>query len=361
MRKRTQHYSGIGGQAVLEGVMMKNKKMYAVAVRRPDREIEVQVDEYHGILEHSVISKVPFLRGIFVFLDSLILGFRALGYSSSFYEDEDEEPTKFDKKMDRATRGNGETVMQVVTMIIAFALAAFLFVLVPYFFAELLAKYLRSPSVLALAEGILRLVIFLVYIWAITAMKDIHRLYQYHGAEHKCINCIESGKPLTVENARESSRFHKRCGTSFLLLVLLVSIILFFFIRVDSRVLRLALRFVLIPVIAGISYELIRLAGRSDNLFVRIFSAPGLWLQRLTTKEPDDDMLEVAIASVEAIFDWKRYLRREFGWTEETEDMPAAADAAEMSGLNASAGAPAAAAVPAGREKPDGTAGRTVE
>ncbi|MDY6334817.1 MAG: DUF1385 domain-containing protein, partial [Lachnospiraceae bacterium] len=187
MRKRTQHYSGIGGQAVLEGVMMKNKKMYAVAVRRPDREIEVQVDEYHGILEHSVISKVPFLRGIFVFLDSLILGFRALGYSSSFYEDEDEEPTKFDKKMDRATRGNGETVMQVVTMIIAFSLAAFLFVLVPYFFAELLAKYLRSPSVLALAEGILRLVIFLVYIWAITAMKDIHRLYQYHGAEHKCI------------------------------------------------------------------------------------------------------------------------------------------------------------------------------
>lgn len=315
--RRVQHYSGIGGQAVLEGVMMKNRQMYAVAVRRPDRNIEVQVDEYHGVLENSILTKIPFFRGIFAFIDSCVLAYRSLGYSSSFYEDEEQEPTKFDRAMDKISGGNGEKVCQTVTIILSFVLAVGLFVLIPYFAAELLSKYLRSESVLPLIEGLLRLVIFLVYIWAITAMKDIHRLYQYHGAEHKCINCVESGKPLTVRNARESSRFHRRCGTSFLLLVMLVSIVLFFFIRVDSRVLRLALRFVLIPVIAGISYEFIRLAGRSDNLFVRVLSAPGLWLQRLTTKEPDDEMLEVAIASVEAVFDWKRYLRKDFGMTDD--------------------------------------------
>ena len=175
---------------------------------------------------------------------------------------------------------------------------------------------IRNDAFMALMEGLIRLSIFLIYIIAISLMKDIRRLYQYHGAEHKCINCIERGKPLTVHFVRDSSRFHKRCGTSFIILVMLVSVILFFFIRVESPVLRVLLRIALIPVISGISYELIRLAGRSSNPIVQIISAPGLWMQRITTREPDDSMIEVAIASVEAVFDWKAYLMENFDYQE---------------------------------------------
>ncbi|MCI2049198.1 MAG: DUF1385 domain-containing protein [Lachnospiraceae bacterium] len=319
-KKSRQHYSGIGGQAVLEGVMMKNRNMYAVAVRKPDQDIEVEIDEYHSIAEHTILEKIPFVRGIFVFIDSLVLGLRSLNFSSQFYEDEDAEPTKLDKALDRISGGNGEKILMAFTMVISFLLAIALFVVVPYYAADRLSSYVRNTSLMAIIEGVIRLVIFLLYLWAITAMKDIRRLYQYHGAEHKCINCVERGRMLTVENVRRSKRFHKRCGTSFLLFVILVSIVLFFFIRVESRPMRLLLRILLIPVIAGISYEFIRLAGRSDNAVVRILSAPGLWLQHLTTKEPDDDMIEVAIASVEAIFDWRKYLRNEFGYSEEELD-----------------------------------------
>lgn len=316
-RKKRQHYSGIGGQAVLEGVMMKHGNMYAVAVRKPDHQIETELDEYHGVLEGSPLRKIPFLRGILVFIDSLVLGMRTLNDSSSFYEDETGEPTKFDRAMDRIFHGNGEKVLQGFIMALGFLLAIALFVVMPLFVAEYLASWVRNESLLALIEGGIRLVVFLLYIWAITAMKDIKRLYQYHGAEHKCINCIEHGKPLTVSNVRESSRFHKRCGSSFLVLVVLVSIVLFFFIRVDSRVVRLMLRILLIPVVAGISYEIISLAGRTDNILVRILSAPGIGVQHLTTKEPDDEMIEVGIASVDAVFDWRTYLEKEFGLTEE--------------------------------------------
>ncbi len=320
MAKKKQHYSGIGGQAVLEGVMMRNRKMYAVAVRRPDKKIEVEVDEYHGVLEKTILPRIPFIRGIFVFLDSLILGTRSLNYSSTFYEDEDSEPSKLDRVLDRVSRGNGEKVMQTVSMIIGFLIAIVLFVLVPYFAAEWMATYVRNDSVLALFEGLIRLMVFLAYLIGISMMKDIRRLYQYHGAEHKCINCIESGKPLTVKNVRESRRFHRRCGTSFLFIVVIVSILLFFFIRVDSRVLRLALRIILVPVIAGISYEIIYFAGHSGSIAAKILSAPGLGLQRITTKEPDDGMIEVGIASVEAVYNWRRYLREEFGWTDQEID-----------------------------------------
>ena len=323
MNKNRQHYSGIGGQAVLEGVMMKNSNMYAVSVRKPDHEIETEVDEYHGVLENTIWTRIPFVRGIFVFIDSLVLGMKSLNYSTQFYEDENEEPSKFDKALDRISGGRGDKIIEVITMIIAFALALLLFVALPLFVTDKLKIWIRNASLIAIIEGALRLVIFLVYIAAITAMKDIHRLYQYHGAEHKCINCLEHGKVLTVKNAKRSSRFHKRCGSSFLLIVVLVSIVLFFFIRVDSNVLRLLLRIVLIPVIAGISYEIIRIAGRSDNPVISAISAPGLWLQRLTTKEPDEEMLEVAIASVEAVFDWKKYLKDDFGYSDEDikEDM----------------------------------------
>ena len=186
--------------------------------------------------------------------------------------------------------------------------------LVPFLISDLMGKYIRNASVVALLEGILRILIFVGYILAISLMKDIRRLYMYHGAEHKCINCIERGRPLTVKDVMRSSRQHKRCGTSFLLFVVLVSVIVFFFIRVDNLALKLVLRLLLVPVIAGISYEIIRLAGRSDNVIIRIVSEPGMWMQRLTTKEPDEEMVKVAIASVEAVFDWKAYLSETFGY-----------------------------------------------
>ncbi len=313
-KKKTTHYSGIGGQAVLEGVMMKNKDDYAVAIRKPNGEIEVEVDVYRGIMHDSALKKIPFIRGIFNFLDSMILGMRTINYSASFYEDEEAEETKLDKVLNKVSGGRAEKILMGVTTMVSIALAIAVFMLLPYFLSTLLVQYIRNDSLLAIIEGIMRILIFVVYIVVISLMKDIHRLYQYHGAEHKCINCVENGRPLTIHNVMRSSRIHKRCGTSFMFLVVFVSIILFFFIRVQNPALRVVLRIALVPVIAGISYEIIRLAGRSDNIFVRIISAPGMWLQRLTTKEPDREMAEVAIRSVEAVFDWKSYLKDEFGY-----------------------------------------------
>lgn len=312
-RKRKRVNSNIGGQAVLEGVMMKNKELYAVAVRKPDGEIEIDTEEYHGILHGSPVTKIPFVRGVFNFLDSLILGMRTLDYSASFYEDEDAKETSLDKTLGDKSK----KTFSVLTILLSFALAIGIFMVLPFFLSTLLEKYVRNASLLAVFEGLIRLLIFLIYIVAITAMKDIKRLYQYHGAEHKCINCIERGHNLNVHNVMRSSRFHKRCGTSFLLFVMIVSIILFMFITVSNPVLKVLIRILLIPVIAGISYEIIRLAGRSDNIFVKIFSAPGLLLQRLTTKEPDEQMIEVAIKSVEAVFDWRAFLKENFGFEDD--------------------------------------------
>ena len=313
-KKKTTHYSGIGGQAVLEGVMMKNKDDYAVAIRKPNGEIEVEVDVYRGILHDSALKKIPFIRGIFNFLDSMILGMKTINYSASFYEDEEAEETKLDKALNKVSGGRAEKILMGVTTVASIALAIAVFMLLPYFLSTLLVQYIRNDSLLAIIEGIIRILIFVIYIVAISLMKDIHRLYQYHGAEHKCINCVENGRPLTIHNVMRSSRIHKRCGTSFMFLVVFVSIIRFFFIRVQNPALRVVLRIALVPVIAGISYEIIRLAGRSDNIFVKIISAPGMWLQKLTTKEPDREMAEVAIRSVEAVFDWKSYLKDEFGY-----------------------------------------------
>ena len=313
-KKKTTHYSGIGGQAVLEGVMMKNKDDYAVAIRKPNGEIEVEVDVYRGILHDSALKKIPFIRGIFNFLDSMILGMKTINYSASFYEDEEAEETKLDKALNKVSGGRAEKILMGVTTVASIVIAIAVFMLLPYFLSTLLVQYIRNDSLLAIIEGIIRILIFVIYIVAISLMKDIHRLYQYHGAEHKCINCVENGRPLTIHNVMRSSRIHTRCGTSFMFLVVFVSIILFFFIRVQNPALRVVLRIALVPVIAGISYEIIRLAGRSDNIFVKIISAPGMWLQKLTTKEPDREMAEVAIRSVEAVFDWKSYLKDEFGY-----------------------------------------------
>ena len=314
MARRKSRYSGIGGQAVLEGVMMKNKEKYAVAVRKPDGEIEVEVETYQGLAHGSKFKELPFIRGIFNFLDSLILGTRALNYSASFYEEEEGKETKFDKAMDKMSGGNGEKLLSGIVTVISVILAVGIFIVLPYFISSLFESFIRNRSLMAIIEGVIRIALFLLYVWGISAMKDIRRLYQYHGAEHKCINCIEKGRPLTVHNVMRSSRLHKRCGTSFIFFVMLVSIVLFFFIQVDNVAEKVILRILLMPVVAGISYEIIRLAGRTDNVFIKILSAPGMWIQRMTTREPDESMAEVAIASVEAVFDWKKYLQDTFGY-----------------------------------------------
>lgn len=294
-------YSGIGGQAVMEGVMMKNKDHYAVAVRKADQEIVVENFEYTGVIRNTRIKNMPIIRGIFNFIESLVLGMRALTFSASFFDEEEEKKSPKDDKK--------EDFLMGVTVAVSIVLAIGIFMILPYGISLLFRRVITSSWLIALLEGVLRLLIFVGYVAGISLMSDIKRVYMYHGAEHKCINCIEHGMDLNVENVRKSSRLHKRCGTSFLLIVMIISIVFFMFIRVDSGVLRLVLRLLLIPVIAGVSYEFIRLAGRSDNCLVNIFSKPGLLLQKITTKEPDDDMIEVAISSVEAVFDWKVYVQ----------------------------------------------------
>ncbi len=303
-------YSGIGGQAVMEGVMMKSNDHYAVAVRKPDGEIEIKKEKVDGAFGSSTVRKIPIVRGVVAFFESLILGMRTLTYSASFFEDEEEKkPVTEEEKKKQARKEKGE---MAGTIMLSVVIAVAVFVMLPYGLSILLEKLTTEHWIIALAEGILRLVIFVAYILAISKMDEINRTFMYHGAEHKCINCIESGLELNVDNVRKSSRKHKRCGTSFLLYVLVLTILLFMFIDVDNRLLQMGLRLLLIPVIAGISYEFIRLAGRNDNWFINVLSQPGLLLQRLTTKEPDDAMIEVGIASVEAVFDWKAYVAENF-------------------------------------------------
>ncbi len=316
-KKKKSCYSGIGGQAVMEGIMMRNKDRYAVAVRKPDKNIELHVASCEQ--SESWTRKMPFVRGIFNFVDSLTLGMQTLTFSASFYE-EDEEETGFDRFMGKIFGAKAEKAIMVMTTAIAIVIAVAIFMILPYFVAAFLEKYLSNPSLIAIIEGVLRVIIFVAYVMLISLMKDIRRVFMYHGAEHKCINCIEKGKPLNVRNVMRSSRFHRRCGTSFLLIVMVISIICFFFIRVDNMALKLVLRIALIPVIAGISYEVLRLAGKYDNWFIRLISAPGMWLQRITTKEPERDMVEVAIKAVEAVFDWKEYLKENFDYVPEEEE-----------------------------------------
>lgn len=299
-------YSGIGGQAVMEGVMMKNKKNYAVAVRTPEQKIVVETAEYEGIVKNEKIRKIPFVRGVINFIESLVLGMKTLTFSASFFEEDTEAPDQETKK--RREEKTEEGAAMGATVAIAVIMAVGIFMILPYYLSLLFGHFTDSHWVIALAEGIIRLVIFLLYVSGISLVPDIKRVYMYHGAEHKCINCIEHGMDLSVENVKKSSRLHKRCGTSFLFLVIIISIIFFMFIQVDSRILRLVLRLVLVPVIAGISYEFIRLAGQSDNWLVNLISFPGLCIQKITTKEPTEDMIEVGIASVEAVFDWKSYV-----------------------------------------------------
>lgn len=300
-------YAKIGGQAVMEGVMMRNGNDYAVAVRKPDQEIEVKKDVYEGIVSRLKWRKIPILRGVGAFIDSLVLGMSTLTYSASFYEEEGETHTP--------TGPEGESlkdkVIMGLTVALSIVLALVIFMALPFLASELFSRFTESNLILSFIEGVIRIILFLAYIVLISKMEDIQRVFMYHGAEHKTINCIEHGEELTVENAMKYSRLHKRCGTSFLLIVVLLCVIvhmLFFtLVPVEGMIPKLVIRLLLVPVIAGIAYELLQWTGRHESKLVDALSKPGFWMQKLTTREPDADMLEVAIASIEAIYDWRSF------------------------------------------------------
>lgn len=295
-------FSGIGGQAVMEGVMMRNGKDYAIAVRLNDGSIHVDKKKTKG--QDGIWYRIPIIRGICNFISSLVIGMSTLMDSAAYFEEENPKNLTEEEKKKKEKR---DKVEMTGTVIFSVVLALVIFLLIPYYFSRIVGRWVDSKTLMAFLEGVLRIVIFVIYIKAISCMEDIRRVFMYHGAEHKCINCIEHGLPLTVENVRKSSRQHKRCGTSFLLFVLIISMVVFMFIRFDTAWMQLLCRLLLVPLIAGVSYEFIRLAGRSENAIVQFFSKPGLWLQNLTTSEPDDAMIEVGMASVEAVFDWKTF------------------------------------------------------
>jgi Predicted metal-dependent enzyme len=305
--------SNVGGQAVMEGVMMRNGDKYAIAVRTPEKKIEVKIEECKSIIKNKKLKKMPLVRGVLNFIDSMVIGMKALTFSASFFEEEDtKESSKPKKELTEEQKQKKDKIITSITIFFSIIMAIGIFMLLPYFLSSLLRKITSSAIIIALVEGALRIIIFMGYMILISLMEDIQRVYMYHGAEHKCINCIENGFPLNIENVKKSSKHHKRCGTSFLLFVIVLSVILFMFIRIDSPLLRVFVRILLVPVIAGISYEIIRFAGRSENKIVDLISKPGMLLQHLTVKEPEEDMIEVAIVSVEAIFDWKQYQKENF-------------------------------------------------
>lgn len=311
--------SGIGGQAVMEGVMMKNGDMYAVAVRLPNGEITVKKEEYKGIVKGKKFLNLPFVRGVFNFIDSMILGMKTLTYSADLAMEEEKAgvdckkaesgETEAEKKNEKKESDN--SLMMTLTVVLALALAVGLFMVLPVLLAGLLRRFITGSFLITLIEGLIRIGIFLLYVVLISKMEDIQRVFMYHGAEHKCINCIEHGLELNVENVKASSRLHKRCGTSFLLIVMVVSVLVTMFVRIETVWLRVLSRIILLPVIAGVSYEVLKLAGRSESPIITAISKPGLAMQKLTTREPDEQMIEVAMQSVEAVFDWRAFISGE--------------------------------------------------
>lgn len=307
--------SNIGGQAVLEGIMMKHGNEYSVAVRKPDGEICVTKNTYRSITgKLEGLTRIPFVRGMSNFVDSMVLGIKTLTYSASFYDEEEEKELT---EEETAKKEKKEKWMMGGAVAFSIVAAVAIFMVLPYILSSLLKPLIPSYQIRTVIEGFVRITIFVLYVLLISRMEDIQRTFMYHGAEHKCINCIEHGLPLTVENVRISSRQHKRCGTSFLFFVLAISIFLLMIVQVESPLMRVVVRIALLPVIAGISYEVLKLAGRSDNAVINFFSKPGLAIQKITTKEPDDSMIEVAIQAVEAVFDWRTYEAENFHVGEE--------------------------------------------
>lgn len=336
--------SGIGGMAVIEGVMMRNKDEYAIAVRKPNNEIAVEKKTQNNFSDKVKLFKLPIFRGMLAFVDSMVIGVKVLNYAASFFEEEEEiEETKkkknatkdknkknakqvnkkgsstqkknskanhVDKELSatKETSDQMNTLLMVAAVMISLVFSIAFFMVLPLLISNLFSKIIDSDFWLSLLEAVLRVTMFIGYILAISQMPDIKRVFMYHGAEHKTINCLENGFELTVENVRWQSKEHKRCGTSFMLLVMLISAVFFMVIRPDTLLLRIVSRILLVPVIAGLSYEFIRLAGKSESKIMNILSKPGMWMQGLSTKEPEDAMIEVAIQSVEAVFDWRGFL-----------------------------------------------------
>ena len=321
--------SNIGGQAVMEGIMMRHKDKYSIAVRRPDQEIELKVEDYKCIFGNHAFLKKPIIRGVVSFVDSLVVGTKCLMYSAEIAGDEEDEETarkneqlteeeRFAKK---AKEDKQFKWLLYITVAISMVVSVAAFMFLPYVLASLIRGVGASEFLVTIVEAFVKLALFMGYMFLISRMKDIQRTFMYHGAEHKCINCVEHGHPLTVKYVRESSKEHKRCGTSFILIVMVISILMFMVIRVDTIWMRILSRIILVPVIAGISYEVLQCAGRSNSKFMDLVSRPGMWMQGLTTKEPDDSMIEVAIAATEAVFDWREYLTENFpGWEKQLEE-----------------------------------------
>ena len=307
--------SNIGGQAVMEGIMMRHKDKYSIAVRRPDNEIELKVEDYKCVFGNAKFLKYPLIRGVVSFVDSLVVGTKCLMYSAEIAGDEEDEEDKQknaalseeELAAKKAKEDKQFKWLLYVTVAVSIVVSVAAFMLLPYALASLCRRVGASEFAVTIVEAFVKLALFMGYMLLISRMKDIQRTFMYHGAEHKCINCIEHGLELNVENVRKSSRQHKRCGTSFLFFVMIVSIIFCFFITAQSQIARVLIRLALLPVIAGVSYEIIKLAGNSENPFVNLLSRPGMWVQNMTTKEPDDDMIEVGIRAVEAVFDWKNW------------------------------------------------------
>lgn len=292
--------TSIGGQALIEGIMMRGPFLTSMATRMPDGSIEVETWDTHKSGKTPWTRRAPFIRGIFNMVDSMVVGYSCL-MKSAEKAGVEEEPTKFDKWLEEKLGDNMMKVLGGVAVVLGMALAAVLFIFIPTGLSSLLKPLLGAGIGLSLFEGLIKVIILVGYMWLCSRMKEIHRVFEYHGAEHKSIACYEAGLPLTVENIRPQRRFHPRCGTSFLFLVVFISIIVGSFISWDNPAIRMLLKLALIPVVVGISYELIKLAGRSDGILTRIISAPGMWLQRITTCEPDDSQIECAIAALEAV------------------------------------------------------------
>ena len=321
--------SNIGGQAVMEGIMMRHKDKYSIAVRRPDNEIELKVEDYKCVFGNAKFLKYPLIRGVVSFVDSLVVGTKCLMYSAEIAGDEEDEEDKQknaalseeELAAKKAKEDKQFKWLLYVTVAVSIVVSVAAFMLLPYALASLCRRVGASEFAVTIVEAFVKLALFMGYMLLISRMKDIQRTFMYHGAEHKCINCVEHGLPLTVDNVLASSRLHKRCGTSFLFLVMLVSIFLhFIFVLVPFYWVRLFGRLLMVPVVAGISFEIIQWAGRSDSKLADFFSKPGLAMQKLTTKEPTADMAEVAIRAVEAVFDWKAYLKEEFDWKDPEEN-----------------------------------------
>lgn len=291
----------VGGQAVIEGVMMRGSKGLATAVRLPDGTIEIKKENYESFSKRNKIFSLPIIRGFISLIESLIIGMKSLEFSASFFDDEEEEPSKFDSWFKNTFKEKSNDVIMGISLVVSLAFAALLFFILPTVLTSFVKSNItKNTIILNVIEGIIRVAVFLLYIYLVGKMEDIKRVYQYHGAEHKTIFCYEAGEELTPENAKKFSRFHPRCGTNFLFLVMVISIIIFSFTGWQSVGQRILWRLLLLPIVSGVTYEVIRWLGKSNNSFASFVAAPGLKLQGITTKEPDLSMLEVAIASLKA-------------------------------------------------------------